>query len=44
MVFIGTIAILIASIGIFNTMTLALTERTGEIGVLKAIGIGASPS
>ncbi|GEM_PF-247695 len=42
LVFVGTIAVLIASIGIFNTMTMAVTERAGDIGIMKAIG--ARPS
>lgn len=38
LVFIGTIAVLIASIGIYNTMTMAVTERSQDIGIMKAIG------
>src|SRR5690554_2086819 len=38
LVFIGTIAVLIASIGIYNTMTMAVTERAPDIGIMKAIG------
>ncbi|WP_127585234.1 ABC transporter permease [Paenibacillus koleovorans] len=39
---VGTIAVLIASIGIYNTMTMAVTERAQDIGIMKAIG--AHPS
>ncbi|MDM5200431.1 FtsX-like permease family protein [Fictibacillus enclensis] len=35
---VGTVAVLIASIGIFNTMTMAVTERAQDIGIMKAIG------
>lgn len=38
LLFVGTIAVIIASIGIFNTMTMAVTERSQDIGIMKAIG------
>lgn len=38
LLFVGTIAVIIASIGIFNTMSMAVTERTQDIGIMKAIG------
>ncbi|MCL5094164.1 MAG: ABC transporter permease [Patescibacteria group bacterium] len=34
----GMIALFVAAIGIFNTMTISLLERTKEIGIMKAIG------
>jgi putative ABC transport system permease protein len=38
---IAMIAIFVASLGIINTMVMAVLERTSEIGVMKAVG--ASP-
>lgn len=37
--FFGLIALLVASIGMFNTMTIALLERTRDIGIMKALGV-----
>ena len=39
---IGGIAIVVASIGMFNTLTVSLLERTREIGIMKALGIKRS--
>jgi putative ABC transport system permease protein len=35
---VGTIALVVASLGIVNTMVTSILERTREIGVMKAIG------
>jgi ABC-type antimicrobial peptide transport system permease subunit len=35
---IGGVALLVATIGIANTMVMAIYERTREIGILKAMG------
>lgn len=37
----GTFALAVAAIGLVNTMTISLLERTNEIGIMRAIG--ASP-
>ena len=34
----GIIALVVSAIGMFNTMTIALLERTNEIGIMKSIG------
>lgn len=34
----GIIALVVSAIGMFNTMTIALLERTEEIGIMKSIG------
>lgn len=39
MIILGLIALVVASIGMFNTLTVSLLERTREIGIMKALGI-----
>lgn len=34
----GIVALFIASVGMFNTLTISLLERTREVGILKTIG------
>lgn len=34
----GAVALVVSSIGMFNTMTVTLLERTNEIGIMRAIG------
>lgn len=36
--FFGVIALFVSAIGMFNTMTVTLLERTEEIGIMKSIG------
>jgi putative ABC transport system permease protein len=35
---VGTIALIVAALGIINTMVMSILERTREIGIMKAIG------
>jgi len=34
----GFVALVVSAIGMFNTMTIALLERTNEIGIMRSIG------
>lgn len=38
----GLVALVVSAIGMFNTMTITLLERTNEIGIMRAIGIRRS--
>ncbi len=38
----GGIALTVSAIGMFNTMTVTLLERTGEIGIMRTLGASAS--
>lgn len=35
----GLVALVVSAIGMFNTMTITLLERTNEIGIMRSIGI-----
>lgn len=37
----GFVALFVSAIGMFNTMTIALLEKTNEIGIMRSIGITA---
>jgi len=36
--FFGLIALIVSAVGMFNTMTITLLERTNEVGIMKALG------
>ncbi len=36
---IGTVALAVAALGMFNTLTVSLLERTREVGLMKAMGM-----
>ncbi len=38
----GIVALVVSAIGMFNTMTIALIERTQEVGIMKSLGASRS--
>lgn len=38
----GTVALTVAALGMFNTLTVSLLERTREVGLMKAMGMKSS--
>jgi len=38
----GAVALIVSAIGMFNTMTIALLERTQEVGIMKSLGASNS--
>ncbi len=38
----GTVALVVAALGMFNTLTVSLLERIREVGLLKALGMSRS--
>lgn len=38
----GMIALFVASLGVFNTLTVSLLERTKEVGLLKSMGMNST--
>lgn len=41
LLFFGVVALIVSAIGMFNTMTVTLMERTEEIGIMKSVGASA---
>lgn len=39
LILLGLMALLVASLGMFNTLTVSLMERTREVGLMKAMGM-----
>ncbi len=37
----GFVALLVSAIGMFNTMTIALLEKTNEIGIMRSLGMSS---